>query len=97
MDTKIETWSSHAGRSRAVQLHGQTHFHLHCVRCQRDFVRQSEVGEWKAVHLGIFEFNLLDEATSQQWVSEQCPGRPLAADANDLRRTRVASLQHRAT
>ncbi len=95
MDAKIETWSSNEGRSRAVQLDGQTHFHMHCERCQRDFVRQSEVAEWKAAHLGIFEFNLLDEATSQRWVSERCPGRPLAADAKDLRRT-VASSQNRA-
>ena len=81
-----EAWNSHEGSPRIVQLEDQTFHHLHCIRCQRDFVRQSDTTDWKATHLGVFRFNLLDDDTNRRWASEPCPGVPRAAELNDRRR-----------
>jgi hypothetical protein len=86
MHAKVDGWLSHRATIREVQLEGQTFLHLHCIRCDRDFVKQSDLAEWKATHIGIFRFNLLDASTNERWTSEQCPGMPLKADSNDKRR-----------
>jgi hypothetical protein len=85
MDAKVDAWNSHHGRSREVRLDGRTFYHLHCMLCARDFVKPADGTEWRAAHVGIFQFNLLDETTNERWTSESCRGRPLAAESNDMR------------
>ena len=89
---------SHQCNGREVQIDGQTFLHLHCRRCGRDFAKRVDGTEWRAVHLGIFQFNLLDELTQKRWTSEECPGQPRMAELNDMRRNAVASpiVRHRA-
>ncbi len=82
----IDNWLSHQGRRRTVQLNGQTLIHLHCTLCERDFVKRPGEEQWMAVHVGVFQFNLLDETTSSRWTSEACPGRSLPEESNDRRR-----------
>src|SRR5437762_1911296 len=77
--------ASHDGYRREVKLSGQTYIHLHCKRCGRDFVKLAEVAEWRAVHIGIFRFDFLDELTTRRWVSEECAGEPRMAELNDFR------------
>ena len=67
-------WNSHDGRRRVVKLNDRTFHYLHCVRCKRDFVRATEQTEWRATHVGVFRFDLLDASTNQRWTSETCPG-----------------------
>jgi len=77
--------ASHDGYRREVKLSGQTYLHLHCKRCGRDFAKLAEVPEWRAVHIGIFRFDFLDELTTRRWLSEECTGQPRPAEMNDLR------------
>jgi hypothetical protein len=51
----------------------------------RDFARLLNEGEWRAVHLGVLKFNLLNEETNRRWVSEDCPGKRLPGEGNDER------------
>ena len=84
MKAKVDGWNSHLAQLREVHLEGQEYLHLHCIRCGRDFVRRGD-GAWRATHLGIFQFNLLDDVTNQRWTSESCTGRPLRGESNDKR------------
>src|SRR5260221_3241405 len=77
--------ASHDGSRREVKLSGQVYFHLHCKRCGRDFVKVTDVPGWRAVHIGIFRFDFLDDLTTKRWVSEECTGQPRMAEMNDLR------------
>ena len=81
--------TNHHGEVRKVQLSGRSYLHFRCRNCQRDFATEAETPAWKAAHIGIFCFNFLDELTTRQWISEKCPGQPLLAEVNDLRRSRV--------
>ena len=77
---------SHKFSSREVEIKGRKFLHLHCTRCERDFVKQADATEWRAAHLGIFRFNLLVDTINRRWVVDECPGHPLLGESNDMRR-----------
>jgi ribosomal protein S27AE len=84
----IETNSLPVGHkwiTHAIEIDQCIYAHRQCVRCGRDFVMPAHVGKWTAVHVGIFNFSPLDQATNQRWLAEECPGRWLPEDANELR------------
>jgi hypothetical protein len=64
---------SHQWVHRKVEIDGKTLFHRQCTACGRDFVMGAETGGWRAVHVGLFEFDFLDEETDERWVSAECP------------------------
>jgi hypothetical protein len=97
MNVKVDGWHCHDGKGREVKLRGQTFFHFHCIRCRRDFVKQADSEEWRAAHLGVFQFNLLEGAINARWVYELCPGRPLAIESNDMRRGTLTAATRKAT
>jgi excisionase family DNA binding protein len=74
--------TNHRWLRRQVQIDGRTSFHRQCLVCRRDFARASDDAEWRAVHVGDLEFDLLNEETTRRWVSEDCPGRPLPGEEN---------------
>jgi len=77
--------TNHRWMHRRVQIGGRTIFHRQCLVCRRDFARASDDAEWRAVHVGILEFDLMDEDTTRRWLSEDCPGRPLPGEQNSER------------
>ena len=77
--------SNHRWSRRQVQIDGRTFFHRQCLVCRREIAKPSDDAEWRAVHLGVLEFDLLDEGTTRRWVSEDCPGRPLPGEQNSER------------
>ena len=68
-----------------LQIEGKPYFHRQCKRCGRDFAKLSAAAEWSAVHVGVFNFDSLDENTTHRWFSERCPGYRLPEELNDLR------------
>lgn len=78
--------TGHHWALREVRINNQTFFHRRCRVCGRDLARLSEDGEeWRAVHVGGFKFDFLDEKTTLRWVTEGCPGRRLPGEANSER------------
>jgi hypothetical protein len=77
--------TNHRWLRRQVQIGGRTFFHRQCLVCRRDFARASDDAEWRAVHVGVLAFDLLEEETTRRWVSEDCPGRPLPGEQNSER------------
>jgi hypothetical protein len=82
---RLYTSTTHDWSEQEVKIEGRTFFHRHCQICMRDFARSSCNEEWRAVHVGLLKFDLLDEETSRRWVSEDCPRRPLPGEQNDRR------------
>ena len=72
--------TTHEWSEQQVSIFGRTFFHRQCQICGRDFARSLNEGEWRAVHVGVLEFHLLDKETTRRWVSEDCPGRRLPDD-----------------
>jgi len=40
---------------------------------------------WRAVHVGLLDFDFLDQETGRRWLSEECPGQQLPEEVNDRR------------
>jgi|GraSoiStandDraft_43_1057313.scaffolds.fasta_scaffold1972918_1 hypothetical protein len=83
---------SHRWIGRKLNLSGQTMFHRQCIACRRDFVMSAGTGGWRAVHVGLFGFDFLDEETTHQWTLGECPGEELSDEINDRRGQRDVSL-----
>jgi hypothetical protein len=77
-----KSYIGHAWRSRKLSLQGETYVHRQCLRCRRDLVQPPGSLQWKAVHVGGFRFDFLNEETSERWLAENCPGRVLLGEAN---------------
>jgi hypothetical protein len=77
--------TNHRWLRRRVQIDSHIFSHRQRLVCRRDFVRGSDDAEWRAVHVGVLEFDLLDEETTRRLVSEDCPGRPLPREENCAR------------
>ena len=56
-----------------------------CRSCGRNFVDEMRRGNLYAVHLGAARFNRLSDETTNRWLAEPCPGKPLPSDATDLK------------
>jgi hypothetical protein len=80
---------------RKVQIEGKTVFHRQCIAFRRDFVFDCDVGCWRAVHVGLLGFDLLDEEISRYWLSEECPGQQLPEEINDRRMALDAPFSNR--
>jgi len=66
-----------------IQQSGRIILHHCCSLCRRDFAREfdgSDGSDWQAAYVGAVRIELLVENVSQQWVTDECPGRLLAAD-----------------
>jgi len=74
----------HKWVDRKIQVGDDSLVHRHCKNCGRDYML-SPVGEWSAVHVGVFTLDPLDKSTNRRWLSEKCPGRQLPEEMNDLR------------
>ena len=74
--------TNHSWLRRPIQINGRTFFHRQCLVCRRNFARLEDDPEWRAVHVGVLNLDFLDDETTQRWVSELCPGRPLPGEAN---------------
>jgi hypothetical protein len=76
---------SHRWIGRKLTLSGHRLFHRQCIACRRDFVLGASTGGWRAVHVGLFRFDFLDPAITEQWISGKCPGQQLPEEINDRR------------
>jgi hypothetical protein len=81
----VDLANSHQWVRRRVSVNGKLFYHRQCSVCRRDFVMAADTGYWKSAHIGLLGFDFLNEETDRSWLSEECPGRPLAAEINDLR------------
>jgi hypothetical protein len=61
--------------SREVKINGRPVNLFRCSRCAREFAREADQLTWKAVSVGPFQVDVLDDAVSRRWISEPCPGR----------------------
>ena len=89
---KETTFGGHLWNVRELRLGEETYLHRKCLRCQRDLVLQWGSSEWRAVHVCAFRFDYLDEQTSSQWRTDDCPGKTLPGEAN---RDRTFSVSRR--
>jgi hypothetical protein len=81
----VQLSGSHHWARRKVRIGGKTFFHRQCIACRRDFVISGSTGGWQAAHIGLLGFDFLDEQTNRKWVSNECPGRQIPHEINDLR------------
>jgi hypothetical protein len=72
--------SGHDWRERKVWLSGKLFLHLKCHTCRRGFVASQQEPRWRAVHVGLIQFEFLDDEITEQWMSEKCPGEVLRHD-----------------
>ncbi|MBV8224818.1 MAG: hypothetical protein JO232_06485 [Verrucomicrobia bacterium] len=77
--------TTHLWFEQKVSIKGRPFLHRRCKVCERDFARALVDRKWRAVHVGVLSLDFLDDATTQRWVSEDCPGRPLPGEANSER------------
>ena len=77
--------TTHLWSQRKVSVKGRPFFHRRCEICGRDLARALIERKWRAIHVGLLSLDFLDDETSQRWVSEDCPGRPLPGEANNER------------
>jgi hypothetical protein len=82
--TKSHSYNHHWMR-RKLTIKGKTVFHRQCLVCGRDFIIDCPAEGWRAVHVGLLDFDFLDEETNRRWIFEDCPGRQLPEEANDRR------------
>jgi hypothetical protein len=62
--------------SRQIEIDGKMLVLYRRPKCGRDFAREPDRLEWKAVLVGPFRSELLPDSVSRQWVLEPCPGPP---------------------
>jgi hypothetical protein len=74
--------NNHLWSEQKVSIKGRPFLHRRCQVCERDFARAVVEREWRAVHVGVLSLDFLDDETTQRWVSEDCPGRPLPGEQN---------------
>ena len=72
----LETHKWLRNNSREISLDGKSLVIFHCTECGRDFARQPETSDWKAVHVGPFRIDFLPDSANEHWLSEPCPGGP---------------------
>ena len=72
---------------RELYHDGKLYLHQRCAKCGRDFMREPDSTDWKAVYIGAFKVELLADSVTERWITEECPGRILESD-NEQRLTR---------
>src|SRR5215813_14361489 len=65
--------TNHRWSRRQLQIDGRIFFHRQCLVCRRDFARASDDAKWRAVHVGVLEFDLLEEETTRRWSLRTAP------------------------
>ena len=83
MPMSRDAWNSHQWseqKPRQVAIEPDKPLRqYHCSRCGRDFVESLSEERW-AVHVSVFSFRRLPDRITRQWLSEMCPGIPMAFD-----------------
>jgi hypothetical protein len=69
---KTHLWTGY--EPREIKIAGKSIFHQRCRQCGRDFAREANQTDWKAVYVGVFALKFLEDLVTQQWVSDPCPG-----------------------
>jgi len=93
----MDSWSTHkwlTPETLRLNIYGQWIRQRSCRACQRDFVELLESGEHYAGHKWGLDFDRLADKVTNRWLSQPCPGKPVAADAKD-RKTLFASPRGR--
>ncbi len=57
---------------REINSHDEMRVIRLCRRCYRAMVKLPDAAEWTAIHLGPFDYDLLDEITTARWLVEEC-------------------------
>ena len=71
-DLRTHLWTGF--EPRKITIEGKSILHQHCRECGRDFARESNRSDWKAVYIGAFSLKFLEDSVTQQWISEPCRG-----------------------
>jgi hypothetical protein len=65
---------------RRITQDGTLIFHHRCVRCGRDFMQTLDEPRWRAANLGFHRIDPLPDNETEQWITDECPGRQLLED-----------------
>jgi hypothetical protein len=88
-------WNGHKWRDanpRRLQVGAGTPvLHQHCVQCGRDFLMDLTSRRSRAVSISAVSFHQLDDAVTERWLRESCPGTHLLGDEED-RKSKIAEL-----
>jgi hypothetical protein len=88
-------WNGHKWRdanSRQLQIGAGTPvLHQHCIQCGRDFLIDVVSRRSRAVSISAVSFHQLDDAVTERWLRECCPGTHLPGDEED-RKSKIAEL-----
>jgi hypothetical protein len=72
---------------------GRTIVHQRCLNCARDFAFELDGSGWHAAYVGLLRIEHLAESVSRQWMTEECPGRPLWELDQAARMMRIPELR----
>jgi hypothetical protein len=95
MEVSDTGWNGHKWRDanpRQLQVGAGTPvLHQHCVQCGRDFLIDLTSRRARAVSISAVSFHQLDDAVTERWLTESCPGAHLPRDEED-RKNKIAEL-----
>lgn len=78
--------AGHVWVEREVDLDCVVYLHRQCQNCGRDFaMKKGSDEQWKAVHVGAFQIEPLEDSVNSRWLAELCPKRRLPEDRNETR------------
>jgi hypothetical protein len=94
-EVKDSGWNGHKWRDanpRQLQVGaGTLVLYQHCVQCGRDFLMDLTSRRSRAVAISAVSFHQLDDAVTERWLRESCPGTHLLGDEED-RGNKIAEL-----
>jgi hypothetical protein len=95
MEVSDSGWNGHRWRDaypRRLRVgEGTPVLHQHCVQCGRDFLMDLSSRRSRAVSISAVSFHQLDDAVTERWLRESCPGKHLQSDEED-RKSKIAEL-----
>jgi hypothetical protein len=95
MEVSDAGWNGHQWReTNPRQLRvgaGTLVLHQHCVQCGRDFLIDLTSHRSRAVSISAVSFHQLDDAVTERWMREACPGTHPPSDDED-RKKKIAEF-----
>ncbi len=95
MEASNPSWNGHKWREanpRRLQVGAGTPvLHQHCIQCGRDYLMDLISRRSRAVSISAVSFHHLDDAVTERWLGESCPGARLLGDEEDRKR-KIAEL-----
>jgi hypothetical protein len=82
-DFRFQSHKSADARLREIEVNGSRVFLFECRSCGREFGREDEKSDWRAVRVGPFRVAWLPDEMTHQWVAEPCPGKSIVESGSE--------------